>query len=235
MSPESYSTALGALRAAVKHDPQCGLCAGILAFLYVDNIAFEFLDLDETPINEALDLARQGVLLEPDNQLNRLALAVLRMLDNDLDAALAEVETARSLNPESLLYMDLIGYYLSLLGEWDRGIKLIRKASRLNPFYRVHTRYAIWANYFRLEDYAAAWRETEVLLGTGDFWSPLARAATAGQLGRIDEGRACAEELLAYKPDFHERGRVLIRHGIKFEDIAERIYEGLEKSGFQLY
>lgn len=234
ISPESYRLALDALKAAVEHDPQCGLCAGILAFLYADNIAFEFLDLNETPREEALDLAQQGVILEPNSQLNRLALAVLSMLNDDLDHALAEAESAFSLNPNSLLYMELIGYYLSLLGEWDRGIKLIKNASRLNPFYRVHTRYAMWANYFRLQDYASAWRELEHLIGTGDFWYPLARAATAGQLGRVVEGRNYVDELLVLKPNFPERGRVLIRHGIKFDNIAGRIHEGLERSGLQL-
>lgn len=73
-----------------------------------------------------------------------------------------------------------------------------------------------------------------MLLGTGYFWDPLARAATAGLLGRLDHGRVAVEELLAQKPDFPERGRVLIEHSIKFEDIGSRILAGLEYCGLEI-
>ena len=234
ISTASYLEALKALRSALDKDPQCGVCAGMLAFLYADNIAFEFLDLDQTPFVEAVILAQQGVLLEPNNQLNRLALAMLRMLDNELDLAMSEVESALALNPNSLMYMELIGYFISLLGEWDRGTELIRTAIRLNPFHRINTRYAIWTDCIRRQDYVAAWEETEMLLGTGDFWAPLSRATTAGLLGRLDEGKAAVAELLTLKPEFRERGRILIGHGIKFEDITSRLEEGLANCGLKI-
>lgn len=41
-------------------------------------------------------------------------------------------------------------------------------------------------------------------------------------------------ELLDLKPDFRERGRMLIRREVKFPDIEERIIEGLAASGLEL-
>ena len=64
---------------------------------------------------------------------------------------------------------------------------------------------------------------------TGFFWDHVLKACTCGQLGRIEEGQACVQTLLALKPDFAQRGRKLIRRYIKFEDIADRITEGLGK------
>jgi len=63
------------------------------------------------------------------------------------------------------------------------------------------------------------------------FWDPLAKAATFGLLGRYEEGKQAAEELLKLKPDFSSRGRVLIGHYIKFDEIVERTIDGLSKVG----
>jgi hypothetical protein len=38
-------------------------------------------------------------------------------------------------------------------------------------------------------------------------------------------------DLLKLKPDFPDRGRILTRHYIKFEDIVERVIEGLKAVG----
>lgn len=60
------------------------------------------------------------------------------------------------------------------------------------------------------------------------------RAFILGQLGRLDEGKQAAKDLLKLKPDFSSRGRVLIKHYIKFEDIVERVIDGLGKVGLSI-
>ncbi len=57
------------------------------------------------------------------------------------------------------------------------------------------------------------------------------KAAAFGQTGRIEEGRQAAQTLLALKPDFPARGRILIGHYIKFDDIVGDIIDGLGKVG----
>lgn len=66
------------------------------------------------------------------------------------------------------------------------------------------------------------------------FWDPLLKASACGQLGRIEEGQAWARALMALKPDFAQRGRMLIRHYIKFEDIVERVITGLNAVGIDV-
>ena len=234
LSPETYSQAIEALKAAIANDPECGITRGMLAFLYADNIAYEFFDLEQTPLDEAIQLAQQAVTMDPGNQVNRLSLCRLRMLNNELENALVEAEMAIESNPDSLYFMDVIGYHLALLGEWDRGIAMIARAKRLNPFYRVYVHFATWLNLFRLSEYEQAQMELELLLGYGDFWEPLARAATLGQLARSDEARSAADELLLYKPDFAARGQALIGHSIKFDELKARVIEGLDKAGLNL-
>jgi adenylate cyclase len=231
---DSYRQALEGLAEAHLRDPGCGLACTMLALLYVDNLSMEFFDVRETPLDEAMRLAREGVRLEPNHQFSRIMLARVHHIAGNLEAGLIETEKALALHPESLLFMDVIGYMLALLGEWQRGEDLIRRAIRLNPYYRVFVRYATWLNAFRLGDYEAALAESERLVGVAYFWDPLIRAATLGALGRRTDARAAVAELLAMKPEFPQRGRVLIGRYVKFPELQRRIVEGLEAGGLVL-
>ena len=231
---DTFVSAVEALEGAHERDPDCGIICSLLAWMHFDNIALEFFDPEKYPIGEAMRLAHEGVRLEPVNQWSLLALARGHMIEGNLAAALAQVEAALALCPQSLLQMDAIGYLLVLLGEWDRGEQLIRKSIELNPFYRVVVRTATWLNCFRQGDYKGALNEIEWLGEEGYFWRPLCRAATLGQLDQSEECSDAVEELLALKPDFHERGLLLIRHYIKSPEIVERIVEGLAAGGLVL-
>lgn len=234
VTPDSYMQALEALQHAWAREPECGQVCTMLALLFMDNIALEFINPDLTPLDEAAHMAREGALILPNNQFSRLVLARGHMLQNQLDLALSEVEAALALRPESLLFMDLIGYMLVFLGEWDRGEQLICKATRLNPFYRVLTRSALWLNAIRQQDYTKALEESEWFADNIGFWGPLVRAATLGLLGRPAEGREAIHQLLLLNPNFKQRGRLLIGHSVKFPELADQIIEGLELAGLAI-
>jgi adenylate cyclase len=231
---DAYRQAFEGLTEAHRKDPNCGLVCTMLALLYVDNLSLEFFDVRKTPLDEAMRLAREGVRLEPNHQLSRIMLARVHHLAGNLEAGLAETEKALALHPESLLFMDVIGYMLVLLGDWKRGEDLVREAIRSNPYYRAFVRYATWLNAFRLGDYETALAESERLVGMAYFWDPLIRAATLGALGRTAECRAAVDELLTLKPDFPQRGRILIGRYVKFPELQRRIIEGLEAGGLSL-
>jgi adenylate cyclase len=233
-SPENYFRALEALKHATIIEPGCGQVWPLLARLYWTNYTLEFFNVEETPLEEAVDFAERGVRLDPANQRARTALAFVRFFNNEIPAALAELERALALNPQSLFFMDNIGYLFTLLGEWQRGPALISKAIKLNPYYRHFVHYGLWLDWFRQEEYEQAYLETLSLRRQGIFWEPLCQAATFGMLGRLEEGKHAAEELLKIKPDFPTRGRVLIKHYIKFEDIVDRVIYGLGQASLHI-
>lgn len=232
-TPESFSRAMEALERASAIEPTCSQVWSMLGRLYGNIFSFDIPGFDK-PLEKAVAYAKKGVWLNPRDQRARAILSYAWMLGNELPAARAEAERALSLNPNSLFFLDNIGYLLTLLGDWDRGPELIRKAIRLNPYYKPHVHYTLWINEMRQENYQQAHLEILNLQSSELFWDPLARAATLGYLGREAEGRQAVKTLLQLKPDFPERGRTLIGYYIKFEEIAERVIEGLRAAGLEM-
>ena len=111
---------------------------------------------------------------------------------------------------------------------------MIRETVKQNPYYNVIAHYALWVDWIRQENFQQAYLETLNFRTPTLFWDPLMIASNLGLLGRIEEGRQAAKDLLSLKPDFPSKGRILIGHHIKFEEIVERTIEGLNKVGLDM-
>ncbi len=229
-TPKAFASALAALEKAVRIDPECGQVWAMRARLYASVYAFDIPGY-QNPLATALESALHGVRLSPIDQRAGVILTFVHLLRNDLPAGLAEAKRALELGPASLFMLDGIGYLLTLLGDWERGPALIHDVIQLNPFYGNYVHYALWVDRLRQADYEGALQETLKLNQPALFWDHLARAASLGLLGQIDDGRRAAAELLKLKPDFEERGRFLIQCYIKFDDIVEQVIIGLAAVG----
>jgi adenylate cyclase len=232
-TPQSYVRAIQALEHVLDQKPECGQAWSMLAALYADNYGLEIVDLP-TPLEKAAEFAQSGVSLDPTNRRVRVILGHVRLMENKLQEARCEAETAYNLCPDSLMVLDAISWVIARAGEWERGVNWIKKAIKLNPYYRPWIRSALWANWFRLGNYEKAYQETLSFMLPDLFWEPIMKASTLGHLGRIEEGQACVQTLLALKPDFAQRGRILIGRYAKFEDLVDRIIEGLGKLGMNI-
>jgi tetratricopeptide (TPR) repeat protein len=233
MTPASFSGALAALEKAVIIDPECGQAWSMSARLFADIYAFDIAGFKD-PLDKAFSFGQKGMRLSPDDQRCRFIMAYVHLLGNDLKAGLAEAERALLLGPQTLFMLDGIGYLMTLLGAWERGPALIEKIIQLNPFYGNYVHHALWLNCLRQKNYTEAYHETLKLNRPALFWDHLARTSTYGLLGNIEDGRKAAAELLKLKPDFAARGRILMGHFIKFEDIVERVIEGLDAVGIEV-
>jgi TolB-like protein len=233
MTPAAFSRALTALEKAVSIDPECGSAWSMLARIFADIYAFDVAGFKD-PLEKAFEFGQNGTRLSPDDQRGKTIMAFVHLFRNDLQAGLAEAERALNLESQTLFMLDGIGYLMTLMGAWERGPALIEKVIRLNPFYGNYVHQALWINCLRQKNYAEAYHETLKLNRPTLFWDHLARASTYGLLGNIEDGRKAAAELLKLKPEFTERGRILIGHFIKFEDIVERVIKGLKAVGIEV-
>jgi TolB-like protein len=230
---EAFLSAYEALQQACKNEPECGLVWSMLARLYSVNYSLELFDL-ETPLEKAASFAERGVKLDPANQRARLIMAFVQLFKNERSAGLAEIDRALALNPNALIYKERIGYLMTLFGDWKRGPRLIEQAIKCNPYYNITVHYALWVDWVRQEKYDRAYHETLNFRTPMLFWDPLMKAAGLGLLGKTAEGMRSVDDLLELKPDFHTNGRVLIRHYIKFDDIVDRVIDGLGRVGIDV-
>ena len=230
---ETFFDAFEALQHASRKEPDCGLVWSMLARLFAVNYSMELFDL-ETPLEKAVAFAERGVQLEPADQRTRLILAFVRLFENEISAGLAETDRALALNPNSLVFLENIGHLLTLFGDWQRGPALIRKAIDANPYYSNIAHYSLWVDWVRQRDYQRAYNETLSFRTPSLFWDPLMKAAASGLLEKTKEGKHAVGALLKLKPDFAKHGRTLIKHYIKFDDIFDRVLEGLKRAGLNI-
>ena len=86
-------------------------------------------------MDKALIFARKGVTLAPDNQFANGALTVVYFHRGDKDLFLQQAEETIALNPNSPYAAGYTGWHMMLYGEWDRGLALLKKGIKLNPYH----------------------------------------------------------------------------------------------------
>jgi adenylate cyclase len=231
--PADFAPACEALQRVVRERPECALAWVQLARLYIANYAFEVVPI-ETPIDEAIAFAQNAVHLDPFSQRARAALAAAFLLKGERAAGRVEAEKAYDLSPDSLVYLEWIGWLIALLGDWERGTDLIRRSIARNPSHIPVALHALWADHLRRGEHEEAYQVALLFRDATFFWRALMRASSLGHLGRVAEAKQEAAELLRRKPDFASRGRTLIGRYIKFPDLFERVVDGLGKAGLAL-
>jgi TolB-like protein len=227
---DTYLRALEALERAVEIEPDCGQVCTMLGRLYAVNYSLELFSQTNL-LEDAITYAEKGVQLNPESQRARTILVLCRLLSNEIKAALAEAEKSLALNPHSLVFLEEVGFQMILCGAYDRGVAIIKKAISGNPYHSLQAHAGLCVDWFRRGEYEQAYLETLNFRRPSHFWKPLAQAATLGLLGRKHQGQRVLRRVFYLKPDFRERGLVLMKHILKFDEILDPFLSGLRKVG----
>lgn len=160
-------------------------------------------------------------------------LALTHLNAGEHDAAMEMSEKAIALAPNNA---ELLGGVASAVmrksGQPERGAELVKKAMRLCPFYRPGLLRALGNNYRlsgRLEEAVACYRES--LKRESGYLAPYVNLTSAlGELGRRDEARDAAGDVLRQEPGFSIKAYT---SGLSYRNPSdlERIAEGLRRAG----
>lgn len=123
------------------------------------------------------------------------------------------------------------GFFRALAGDWDRGAEMLTSAlgTLLHPpgwAYRVTC-----LNHFRQEQYELALREVNKYHAPEHFTPSLLRAAILSRLGRIDDARAAAADVLRISPNFREITDSYFRYLVPFEEMRAEVMRALRPLG----
>lgn len=229
-SREQYLELLASLETAQEKAPNHSFAHAILAAACIHDYNYMFDAMDQ-PLDRALTLSRRAVTLDPNSQYAELFLAYTYAQRREFEQFRVHAERCLELNRNASLCLGQIGLCMTLAGDWERGMALVRRAIELNPSYSRYFHHAPFMDFLRRGDYQAALAEARLYNVPGFFWAPLVRGSVLGMLGLEEEGRAAVNELLSLRPDFVENGWELVRRFVPDEQLLATVMEGLRRSG----
>jgi Tfp pilus assembly protein PilF len=231
-SEEPRQSAKEALEQAVQLDPNNPLTLAMLADVY--KLKYEQLGGDETVLAQVETLLQRAVTLDPCCQHARFVGAFLHYYRGERNLFISEVEAAIALNPNNASVVAGCGFFLALVGEWERGMGLVEKAMHLNPHHPPLYHFPFFLNYYRQGLYPEALREAMRINTPGLMWDPLSRAAALGQLGLKKEAEVAVRELLALQPNLSTQGYELMHRVLFSDENVDILVEGLRTAGLEL-
>jgi TolB-like protein/Tfp pilus assembly protein PilF len=210
---------------AVALDPQYALAQAYLALsLLVEN------GYDAAPDaikKRALDAATTAVQLDPRESRCHTFLGQVHRFRKEYDLAIARLENAVALNPNDALGLVHLAGALAVSGRPEEGIEMARRALKLDPYVKF-----AWGSLavclYAARRYEEALAANRKLGHERSPWLMAREAACLAQLGRLDEARAQAAEVLRRKPGFSVRAEM---PHYKHPADAEHLREGLLKAG----
>ena len=160
----------------------------------------------------ALEFGQKAVSLDESDATAHAVLAYLFAMTRQYDNAVAQVERALALDPDSFSVINNCGIALAYSGKHDEALPLLQKAVRLNPsiaqsFVISSLSYRIVGRY----DEAQGEAKKAVERDPKSQLAQIALAATSVLTGREEEARTAAAEVLKINPAFslEQFGRTL--------------------------
>ena len=155
LSEEYHLRARSALEHAIEVDPEFYQAWSHLSWIYTDEDVFGYNPLPNS-MERALNVARRAVELVPSNYHSHWLLSRVHYFSGEKDQFFAEAEKSLVLNSNDGTTVGLIGCYMLLAGEWERGAALIKKAQVLNPQHPDYLHWFLSAADIHNHDYPEA-------------------------------------------------------------------------------
>ena len=179
--------------------------------------------------DRALEFALTAVKLNSGEARCHRFLAIAYHHRGEFDLALSHFERAVALNPNDANGVARMGLALATLGgRADDGIALIRQAMGLNPFHPELYWDDLAVACYAARRYEEALDANRRIVGRKQYWYSARMAACYAQLGRPDDARAQAIDVLQLKPDFRLSAVKLF---YKNPADAEHVLDGMRKAG----
>jgi adenylate cyclase len=228
--PAEHARVRDALERAVKSDPGYADAWAWLTVVYLDEHRHNYNPRPD-PLDRALEAARRAVASDPTNEFAHCALAEVYFHRHELDAFRAEAERAIALNPNNAPILASMGENLQYLGD-ERGIALLSRAVKLDPFHPPWFHLAIAVYHFERNEHEAALAAARKIDMPGFAPPQGLLAAIYAELGRQSEAGAAVEELLRLSPGLTTEIAVEQLRKLNFsEDTIRRFVAALRKAG----
>jgi adenylate cyclase len=223
------------LKEAIALDPSYPAPYTMLGINQLNDAAFGWAESFDKSVKAAEELAHKALSLDDSSPLAYNLLASVHLFRLDYKKAVNLYRKAVALSPNASGMHAWLGVsLLHVEGKVEESIEEFKIARRLDPFtpdwilnysavaYRVNGEYEKAIEILQ-----------KVIKRNPDFWlSHFELAANYGLLGRENEARAAAAEVLRIRPDFTIAK--LFDHEFRDKADKERTIEVLQKAGLKL-
>ncbi len=230
---EGTAQAKKLLEEGIALDPTYPRLYAILAKAHQNDVWYGTTKSPEQSLARGLELAQKAVSLDDSNATAYSILGTMYAMEKQYDKAIAACEQAVSLDPNSSLNFMWLGLVLTWAGRAEEGIPYLQHAIRLNPFAPAMFFNNLAVAYRDGGQYEKAIEEAKKALQRepNTQFPYIHMAISYMRLGREEEARAAAAEILRINPKFSlERYAKMLPFT---RPIAERIVEDLRKAGLK--
>jgi adenylate cyclase len=228
-----FNTVIHKLEGTVKKYPDFGAGWAALSDIYLNNYALGYFEGAHL-LEHGIEYAKKGIRFDPDNQMTNTYMGYAYLINNQLNESIKQMQFARSLNPKSAFYIGAVGWVTALAGDWEQGMADIELSFELNPDYPKWYHLATTLYYLKENKFEDAVEEAIKFNIPELFWDPLLKTVTFALVGKQKEARESLDNLLRLKPGFEDKSTFYINMFVKFDDIRQLIYKGLQKAGLTL-
>jgi adenylate cyclase len=205
MTQAGYEQAESHLRRAIDLEPMFAEAIATLADVILRQALSGSIQNTHAAHQEARDLARRAVALQPDNGSVLATAAWALAGTREWDEALSLTEQARHLQPSSAHVRFRCGAIFVYNGECENAIGEFAEGWRLNPKdkrgYHPHVGIATAHFFERRFEKAIAWARRGMAETNAVAIPQRFIAASLAHLGRLSEARETIEALLGLQPN----------------------------------
>jgi adenylate cyclase len=175
-------------------------------------------------------LARTAIELDPNLPEAYAELGYNIIRKRDFDAAIFAAERAIALNPNFADYRVAQVFYS--VGQPIKAIEIAKTQMRLDPFHPHFAPLIAGIAYYLLKEYSEAQRWLREATGRAPNhqYGHAFLAATYAQLGRVEDARAEAAEVLRVNPKYTIGAQQQVSILKRAED-SDHLIDGLRKAG----
>jgi adenylate cyclase len=230
---EGNAQAKKLLEEAIALDPGYPRLYMGLAEAHVVDVWLGATESPEQSLARAIELAQKAISLDDSSAAAYSVMGWVYAMKRQYDQAIAECERAVSLDPNSADNFLRLGIAFNWAGRAEEAIPYIQNAIRLNPLPDAEYFIPLAVAYRDSGQYERAIEASKKVLQRepNSQWAYIHMAVSYIRLGREEEARAAAAEILRITPKFSlERYAKILPFP---QPIADRVVEDLRKAGLK--
>jgi adenylate cyclase len=228
-----YDDTSALLERAIHVEPNYARARQEFAWLKLLGWIFRF-DKSTLPPDDIKHNAIKAVELDPNDALAHRTAAYGYFFDHQLESFERESQLALALTPYDADVLTELGMAYSMIGKWDLGTRLVKKAYQLNPLSAggwYHS--ALHYNYYREGNYRLALEMARGHPGQAMCETQFKYIAAYGQLHEPEKANEHWNNCVKSVSDFStERVAEIMRIWNFQEPFIEHYMEGMRKAGY---